>query len=141
MEIQEIETKIEMLNNNDKIIKRACLFLEMDTPVLYSTVVEEKLKELCIIKVCKSIGIKCAHNYRNGFLDFFSSVMGEALAEKLGLNISVACPDIRFVKYNHINLITEVKLMLDNNNKDEAFIDAFNFLQNFKFLATKLEAI
>ncbi len=123
--------------NNETILNRACSFLKMDMPIFCSKTIENNLKELCVIKVCNVLGIK-NFNYKSGFLDFFSSVVGEAVADKLSLNMSIACPDLKFVKYDHMNLIREVEHMLDSEDLNEAFIDAFNFLERFKFLAEKI---
>jgi len=136
-----MQYQILKMQNNENMLRKACLFLEMDMPIFSSSSVEERIKELCVIKVCNCLGIKYVYNYNNRFLEFFSSVMGEALVDKLNLNISIAGPEIRFVKYNHVSLINEVQKYLNNADKNEAFIDAFNFLEDFKFLAIKLQAI
>ena len=113
-------------------ISKACKFFNMAEPAFYSITTEDKLKELCVIKLCEAIGIRCAYNFRTGFLGFFSEVMGEAVSNKLDLSLCIAKPNIRFVKYNHVNLIQEVEFMLETEELEEAFLDAFNFLERFK---------
>lgn len=137
MNNEYLANKMMALNNEIKLNK-ACSFLKMDMPIFFSNTIEGKIKELCVCKVCSSIGIKCACGYRNGFLDFFSAVMGEAVSNKLNLDVEIACPAIKLVRYNHLNLVNEVEFFLDNQDVDEAFLDAFNFLERFKDLAGRL---
>jgi len=131
--------KMTALNNEIKLNK-ACSFLKMDMPIFFASSIEGKIKELCVCKVCSSIGIKCPCNRSSGFLNFFSSVMGEAVCNKLNLDVSIACPELRFVRYNHLNLVQEVETLLENHDINEAFLDAFNFLERFKFVAEKLKS-
>ena len=140
MEIKYLANKMTALNNEIKLNK-ACSFLRMDMPIFFSSTIEGKIKELCVCKVCASIGIKCPCNRSTGFLSFFSSVMGEAVSNKLNLEVAIACPELKFVKYDHFNLINEVEMFLENDDINEAFLDAFNFLERFKFLANRLQLI
>ena len=140
MEIEYLANKMAALNNEIKLNK-ACSFLRMDMPIFFSSTIEGKIKELCVCKVCASIGIKCPCNRSTGFLSFFSSVMGEAVSNKLNLEVAIACPELKFVKYDHFNLINEVEMFLENDDINEAFLDAFNFLERFKFLANRLQLI
>ena len=139
MEIEYMANKMAALNNEVKLNK-ACSFLKMDMPIFFSSSIEGRIKELCVCKVCASIGIKCPCNRNGGFLNFFSSVMGEAVCNKLNLDVSIACPELKIVKYDHFNLINEVEVFLENKNINEAFLDAFNFLERFKFLADKVQS-
>ncbi len=86
------------------------------------------------MKICKILGIKCPCDYKNGFLDFFASVMAEAISESLNLNVRVACAELRLIRYNHKNLIGEVQFFLGKTDIEEAFVDSFNFLERFKFV-------
>jgi len=67
--------------------------------------------------------------------------MGEAICEKLNINIHVACEELRLIKYEHINLVAEVKSYLENETTEEAFLDAFELADRFKYLIPKLKKV
>lgn len=119
----------------ERVLDKVCAYLKMEKPVLFSTSVEEGIKELCVARVCKAIGIKCAYNYKSKFFNFFATVVGEAISQELGLRLAIAGAEIRLVKYERINLVNQVRIFLISSSMDEAFIDAFNLLDKFKYLA------
>lgn len=123
--------------DNKVVLNKVCGFLDVKMPILSSMNLNDNIRELCVVKLCKVLGLKCAYNYKNNLLDFFSAIIAQAVAEKLSLRLNIAGANYRFVKYNHVNLIQEVKLMLDDNNLDESFVDIFNFLERFKSLVFK----
>ena len=119
---------------NQQIIEKVREYLKLKECNFKSNTLEEKLKELSIARLCKSIGIRCEYNYKSEFFEFFSSITAEAICEKFNFLIHVASDDIRLIKYEHVNLVEEVKKCLNNEDVDEAFIDAFNFVDNHKHL-------
>ncbi len=125
----------EIINvSHQNIVEEVREYLKLKECILKSNTVEEKLKELCVARLCKSIGIRCEYNYKSEFFEFFSSITAEAICQKLGILMHVASDDIRLIKYEHLNLVEEVKKCLNNEDVDEAFIDAFNFVDNHKHL-------
>ena len=123
----------------ENILNRICEFMKFERPCLIGRNVEENIKELCVARLCKAIGINCSYNYKNDFFSFFSNIMGEALCEKLEFKIHIAGAEFRFVRYDHVNLVEEIKFILDTRSVDEAFIDAFNFADKFKYLIPQIK--
>ncbi|MBO5954572.1 MAG: hypothetical protein J6Q13_01230 [Clostridia bacterium] len=123
----------------ENIINKICEFFKLERPSLIGCSVEENIKELCVARLCKAIGINCSYNYKNDFFSFFSNIMGEALCEKLNFKIHVAGAEFRYVKYDHVNLVEEIKFYLDTKCVEEAFIDAFNFVDKFKYLIPQIK--
>ncbi|MBR6778920.1 MAG: hypothetical protein IKM43_02065 [Clostridia bacterium] len=121
--------------NKEIVFDKVCAYLKIEKPKMYSETIEEGIKELCVARMCKSIGIKCAYNYKSKFFNFFSMVVGEAISQELDLRLSIADAEIRLIRYDKINLVNQIRFFLISSNVDEAFIDAFNFLDKFKFLA------
>ena len=70
---------------------------------------------------------------------FFASVMGEALCDKLNIKVHIANDALRLFKYNGINLIERARVYLENSCLDEAFIDTFNLVDNFKYLINTMK--
>ena len=61
--------------------------------------------------------------------------------QKLLIKIHIACDELRFVKYEHVNLVQTFKEYLDNKFLEEAFLDAFNLADKFKYLIPKLKKV
>ena len=127
--------------DRERTIKRICEFFKFERPEMKSVTTKEAIKELCVARLCKSIGITGKYNYKSDFFEFFSSIMGEAICEKLSLKTHVACDELRLVKYEHVNLIREIKSYLDNETIEEAFLDAFHLVDKFKYLIPKLKKV
>lgn len=125
--------------SNKEIIQKVCGFLKIDCPKLLSNTPQEGVKEICVARLCKSIGINCEYNYKTEFFEFFSSITAEAVCNKLNINLRIAPDNLRLFRYNKLNLIEEVKIFLDNENIDEAFIDAFDFVDSYKYLIPLLK--
>lgn len=129
---------MNMINDNEiereRVVAEICKFLGLERPKMYSHTVIDAVKELCVARLCKSIGITGTYNYKSDFFNFFSSIMGEAVCEKLNLKIHVASDALRLVKYEHINLVEEAKAYLNNETIEEAVIDTFNLADRFKYL-------
>lgn len=121
-------------------IKKVCEFFRFDCPEVHSKDTKEAIKEVCVARLCQAIGLSL-YNVKSEFFDFFSSIIGEAVCEKLSIKVRIAYDELRLVKYDHINLVGEVKWFLDNETIEEAFLDAFNLVDRFKFLIPKLKKV
>lgn len=119
---------------NEQILNRVCLFLNLKHKNLTASTIEEQIKELCVAKLCGLVGISGAYNYKSKFFNFFSSIVAQAVCDILGIKLILASDELRLFKYNHINLIDEVKYLLNTKSIDEAFLDSFDLIDRFKFL-------
>lgn len=127
--------------DKDKAIEMICDFFKMDIPKLNSVSVNDSIKELCVIRLCRAVGLTGKINHKSGFFQFFASIMGEAVCEKLKIKTHVACDELRLVKYEHINLVNKTKQFLDTESVEEAFLDAFELADRFKYLVPKLKKV
>lgn len=125
--------------NGDHVIFQICDFLKIEQPKIQNTNLKETIKQLCVARLCKAVGLTGNYNYKSDFFEFFSCVMAEAICEKLMIKMQFACDELRLIKYEHINLINEVKSFLDKESVEEAFLDAFELLDRFKYLIPKLK--
>lgn len=133
---------INMLNlDKETTLKSVSKYLQVIMPIFKSDTLEEGIKELCVCRLCKSVGIKCEYNYKSEFFEFFSCITGEAVCQKLNIHMHLAPDYIRFIKYEHLNLVDCVTQFLETEDKDEAFIDIFNFLDKYKYLIAKLKKV
>ena len=117
-----------------EVISQVSSFLKIENFIFTSSTIEEEIKELCVAKLCKCIGINCKYNYKTDFFEFFSQVVGEAVCNKLNIPIRIAPDDFRLFRYEKINLIDKVRSFLDTEMVCEAFIDAFDLIDRFKYL-------
>lgn len=116
-------------------IKKIKTFLEMENYKFSRTEIEEQIKEICVAKLCEVLGIECAYNYKNQMFQIFSSVMAEAVCQKLKIQKHIANDSLRLIKYNGINFIDKAKQFLENEDIEEATLDIFNFVdENKKFI-------
>lgn len=122
----EIENELEKLQN-------FCSFVEMEVPTIYDNV-KTAIKQLCVERLCKTIGITCAVNVKNEFFNFFSCIVGQVIVEKLNLNLHIDDFNLKYVKFGNVNLIFSAKMLLENDNLDEAFINIFNLADKYKFV-------
>ncbi len=136
MNISEINaSKVE----REKTIRKVCDYLGLEDPKIFNTELAEVIKELCVMRLCRIVGITGTYNYKSEFFNFFASIMGEALCEKLKIKIHIAKEELRLIKYEHTNLIDQVKIYLENESLEEAFLDAFELADRFKYLINKLK--
>ncbi|MBR2970057.1 MAG: hypothetical protein IKC49_03280 [Clostridia bacterium] len=117
--------------NRDQILNKICSYLRLDRPILSSDEIHENIKEICVAKLCKTMGLKCPYNFRNGFFDNYSIITGEAVCEKLRINTHIASDNIRLIRYDSINFVRYVSDLFETEDIDEAIIDAFNFSQKY----------
>ena len=125
--------------NRDKITSKICDFLNIEKPTTELTNLKETIKQICVARLCRAVGLTGKYNYKSEFFEFFSCIMGEAVCEKLSIQTHLACDELRLVKYEHINLVNQIKSYLDNESVEEAFLDAFELLDKFKYLIPKLK--
>lgn len=133
---------MNIVSNNlerESVIHKVCVYFNIERPILRSSTTDETIKELCVARLCKAVGLTGIYNYKSDFFEFFSNIMGEALCEKLNLKIHIASDELRLVKYEHINLVQELKNYLDTETVEEAFLDAFNLVDKFKYLIPKIK--
>ena len=124
--------------NSEEVIKKVCDFLNIEKTTNNENV-EEAIKELCVKRLCKTIGLTGKYNYKSDFFEFFSCVVGEAICDMLSIRIHLACDELRFVKYEHINLVHQVKNYLTHETIEEAFLDSFELIDKFKFLIKNIK--
>lgn len=117
-----------------EIIDKLCQFMNIEKPILFSNTIEEMIKEICVAKLCKVLGIKCTYNYRNEFFSFFSILTGEAVARILNIKINIAPYYLSCVKFDGINFIERMIAILNSPNKEKAIFDAYNFVNKYKHL-------
>lgn len=118
-----------------QIIEKICLFFHFEQPSQNINDELDAIKELCVARLCKAIGLtKGVYNHKSEFFNFFATIMGEAVCEKLGINLRVACDELRLVRYNNINFVKEFKSYLDTKTQEEAFLDAFELVDDNKYL-------
>ena len=122
------------LQSTEEIANKVCKFMNMDEPVLFSKTSVETIKEICVAKLCKVLGIKCAYNYKNEFFSVFSSLAGEAVVRILDIKISIAPYYLGCVRFDGINFIERMIEILNFPNKEKAIFDAFNFVNKYKHL-------
>ena len=123
------------------ILEKVSSFLKLKQQTLKSLTARDGIKELCVIKLCNVIGLSGNYNYQSEFFNFFSSIMGEAVCERLSIKIRVAPDELRLIKYEHINLVQTVMFFLETKSLEEAFLDAFNLADRFKYLIPKLKKV
>lgn len=107
-------------------------YLELEDVEFTSEKTEDNIRFLIIKRLCKSLGLKCEFNYFNKYFYIFSSVVGEAVCQKFNLRIHVVDDKVRLFRYNGINFVEKVKMFLETESVDEAFVDSFNFIDENK---------
>ena len=115
-----------------QIIKNICDFFKMEVPNLDNKSIEDAVKYICVVRLCKAIGLSGVKNIKSDFFDFYSCIIGEAVCEKLNIKLRIASDELRLVKYNQINLIDRAKQCLENDLLEEAIIDTFELADEFK---------
>ncbi len=132
-----IQTKAE---NDYEILQAIKDYVDIEYPVINGSV-EDNVKAICVARLCKAIGINCAYNFKNTFFDFFSCIMGEVIVNKLGIKIKIDNYNLKYAKFEDVNIIYTASMLLENPNLDEAFIDVYNLADKFKHIITKLKKV
>lgn len=117
-----------------EIVDKVCQFMNIEKPILFSKTMEEMIKEICVAKLCKVLGIKCTYNYRNEFFSIFSTLTAEVIVRILDIKINIAPYYLSCVKFDGINFIEKMIAILASPNKEKAIFDAFNFVNKYKHL-------
>lgn len=123
----------------DEICNKVAEYLNVDSDSLESTELGDKIRELCVNKLRNVVGLSCKLNFRNDFFTFFSSFVGQAVLNKLRVNYLVASSDLRVVRYDGINFVDETVRLLDQEDVDEAFLDAFNLADDNRDILYKIK--
>lgn len=131
---------LQKQNEDYDILDAVCNFIDFKMPFLHEDELCAGIKEICVAKLCNVIGIRGAYNYKSEFLSFFSDVVAEAVVDILGYKFHIADDQLRFFSFDHVNLVCTAKTLMLNENKDEAFIDAFNLVDRFKYIIPKLRS-
>lgn len=126
-------------DKNRKIINSVCDFLKVNSPTFYGETLQDNIRELCVSRLCKSIGLRCDCNFKSDFLYFFSSFVGEAVAQILDIKIHIANDITRLFRHDGVNLVETAKSYLNFEEVDEAFIDIFNVADKYKYLIPRLK--
>lgn len=98
----------------------------------------EQIKRLCVLRLMKAVGVTGKYNCKSEFFEFFATIMGEAICEKLNIKIRIAPDNVRLIKYENINFVTSFIGFLDNDLLDEAFLDAFEITDKYKHLIPEI---
>ena len=109
-------------------------YLELENCKISSMEEVEQIKEMCVAKLCEVLGIDFVYNYKNKMFQIFSSVMAEAICQKLNIHKHIAPDDLRLIKYNGINFVEKAKSFIDAEDIEEATLDIFNFVDKNKNL-------
>lgn len=133
-----MNSEIENERSKKQTIKQVCDFFRFEMFNIESENIENIIKEICVARLCKAIGIP-KYNFKSDFFNFFASIMGEAVCEKLSIKVRIASDELRLVKFNHINLVRETKNYLDTESVEEAFLDTFELVDEFKYLIPYLK--
>lgn len=135
----ERQREIEKRRAEEQVLVQICEYLNYERAKLLSETLNEAVKELCVARLCQALGLSCAYNFKNEFFNFFSCIMGEVVANKLGHNLGIDEYNLKYVKVENINLIYCAHQMLENPNIDQAFIDVYNLALRFKHLIFELK--
>ena len=136
--INLIITNKSRSSQENEMLSKVCAFLQMDMPNLTEQSFDRAVKELCVIRLCKAIGIRNIYNCKNKFFKFYATVIGQAVSDILNLKLVIAPAELRLVKYNGINFVNRIKDYLQNEDMDEAMIEAFDLIDDNKDIVEKI---
>lgn len=134
-----IYSKNDIVNSENEILSRLNSYLNFSHSIYYAEKLTEKIKEVCVAKLCDAIGIRCAYNYKNVFFDFFSSIAGEAISQKLNFRLTIDEYNLKFIKFDDVNLVASALTILNMKEIDEAFIDIYELADKYKWVINKLK--
>lgn len=123
-----------------KAILKVADFLKIADYNINDDTIAEQIKRLCVLRLMKAVGVSGRFNCKSEFFEFFSSAMGEAICEKLGINVEIAPDKLRLIKYENINFVIAFEEFLNNDLLDEAFLDAFALADKYKHLIPEIMA-
>lgn len=124
--------------DREKILLDVCNYLNCDLPRLNSDILEDNIREICVAKLCQTMGLNCEYNFKNGFFDNYSIITGEVVCERLNIRMHVANDNLRLIRYQKINFVQYVRDLFDVEDVDEAIIDAFNFSRRYNQIISSI---
>lgn len=117
--------------------ERVKIFLQMAEYKLWGKDIAEKIKNLCIAKICDVIGINCEKCYNSKVFQIYASILGEAVCVKLMTENHVLNEELRCVSFNGVNFVEKSTYFLNIFEVNEAILDIFNLVDDHKeFLLT-----
>ena len=129
------------INKEIETMEKLGGFLNFMPTFFKSETLTERVKEVCVAKLCDKIGIRCEYNYKNQFFNFFSSIMGQAISEKLNLNLCLDEYNLRFIRFENVNLIKTAGTFLNEEEIDEAFIHVYELADKYKWVMHELKKV
>ena len=133
---------MDMMKKEERInvrqISMVANFLNITDYKINDECTAEQIKRLCVLRLMKAVGLSGKFNCKSEFFEFFSMVMGEAVCDRLGINLNIAPDKLRLIKYDNINFVTLFKEFLNNDLLDEAFLDAFTLADKYKHLIPEI---
>ena len=121
-------------SGEDTALLKVCEFLSVPTEQIEQMGVVDQIKQACLIRFNRVLGIRFKYGQQSQYFNFFSNIMGEAVCQHLNLPIKIAPDKFRLIKYDGVNLVYEVRKMLENFMVEEAFLQAFEFLDKYLYL-------
>ena len=73
----------------------------------------DNIKEVCVDRLCSAVGVECEYNYKSDFFNFYAEIFGQAVVDLLGINLVIASDIVRLFKHNHINLVEQVRMNIE----------------------------
>lgn len=122
---------------SSKYVDEIRRFLRLENMSLKSDSVPENVKELCVARLSRVIGITFAYDYKNEYFRLFSNIVGEAVCRHLGIKLTVGSPVVRLFRYNGINLVEKAKDILDRFELEEAFLELYEFVEGYREIVPK----
>lgn len=123
------------MEENIVLVKK---YLKLEEFELKSVEIIENIKELCVARLCREIGITFRYDYKSEYFRLFSNVVGEAVCRVLDIKVTVGSPVVRLVRYNGVNLVDKACELLKTESLEEAFVDLYNITEEFKKIVPKL---
>lgn len=118
----------------DRILDQICSYLQIKKPLLSGLDITDNIKEICVARLCKSMGLNCTYNFKNSFFELFATITGEAVCNELNLRMHIADDELRLVRYGNINFIQYVIDLFETEDVDEAIVDSFNFARKYYYV-------
>lgn len=127
-----------MIQKKNDVLDDAMRYLGLEGYKLTSQDLVENIKELCVARLCRAIGIDFNYDYRHDYFMLFSNVVGEAVCRSLGIGLIVGSPVVRLIRYNGVNLVDKAYEILNRFDIEEAFLDLYQFIEDYRDIVPKL---
>lgn len=126
-------------DDGEMVLSQVCSYFKMQKPNLTESLFDDRLKELCVIKIFEAIGVKNMYNRENRFFRFLSTCMAQAVSDILNLKLNIAPANVRFVRYDGINFVNQIAEYLQQDDIQLAVIDSFNLVDDNKQIVDGIE--